>query len=82
MTQTSTFYFDAALRTFRHVTEAIVRRWRRATTESALNELDARTLRDIGIDRTEISSMAAEWHGATPASRVRAIRHSLEAVPF
>lgn len=54
-----------------------VRRWReRVATDAALSRLDARTLQDIGLDRSEASSMAAEWHGSAPATRVRAIRHS------
>jgi uncharacterized protein YjiS (DUF1127 family) len=71
---------QALIEHLRHITEAIVRRWQRAGTESALNELDARTLRDIGLDRSEISSLAAEAHGVVPATRIRAIRYSPQAM--
>lgn len=53
-----------------------IARWkqRRSMRETmrALAELDARTLRDIGLDRGEAASVAAEIAGLTDASRVRA----------
>lgn len=38
----------------------------------ALNGLDARTLRDLGLDRSELSSLAAELAGEAARQRVRA----------
>lgn len=40
-------------------------------TRLALMNLDAATLRDIGIVRTEIDSQAVEAHGAVAATRAR-----------
>lgn len=37
----------------------------------SLHELDSRTLADIGIDRSEISSIEHESRGSTPATRLR-----------
>jgi glyoxylase-like metal-dependent hydrolase (beta-lactamase superfamily II)/uncharacterized protein YjiS (DUF1127 family) len=61
-------------------TEAIgsaLARWRlarqRARTIEALRDLDARTLRDIGIDQSEIGSIAMELHGAAERTRRRAL---------
>ncbi len=42
----------------------------RLTDRSAgLRELDARTLADIGIDASEISSIEAEWRGDVELTR-------------
>jgi hypothetical protein len=38
---------------------------------AALRELDARTLADIGIDASEISSVEAEWLGDAEVTRRR-----------
>jgi uncharacterized protein YjiS (DUF1127 family) len=48
------------------------RRQARATY-LALRDLDARTLRDIGFDRSEILSVAAEFSGAADATRARVV---------
>jgi uncharacterized protein YjiS (DUF1127 family) len=42
-------------------------------TYRALRDLDARTLRDIGIDRSELRSIAAEVSGAIEVNRVHAV---------
>jgi uncharacterized protein YjiS (DUF1127 family) len=51
--------------------------WRRRqeawATYRALRELDARTLRDIGLDRSELRSMAAEVSGALEVTRMHAV---------
>ena len=53
----------------------IERRRRAGATYTALHELDARALRDIGLDRSEIPSVVAEIHAAVrPANRIRALR--------
>jgi len=41
-------------------------------TYDALRELDDRTLHDLGLDRSEITSIAAEVSAETESSRVRA----------
>jgi uncharacterized protein YjiS (DUF1127 family) len=46
----------------------------------ALNELDNRTLHDLGFDRSEITSVAAEVTGEAEYSRVRS-RLSLHGLP-
>ena len=54
----------AALTAWRH--------WRQLrATRLALAGLDAATLRDIGIVRTEIDSLAAEVHGGVAVTRAR-----------
>jgi uncharacterized protein YjiS (DUF1127 family) len=46
----------------------------RRLTEHALRHLDSRTLRDMGLTHSEISSMAAESAGEAEATRSRAWR--------
>ena len=49
-------------------------RWRdRRATELALRSLDARTLRDIGFDPSEVRSVEQELHGGAEASRTHAL---------
>ncbi|HQR20933.1 MAG TPA: DUF1127 domain-containing protein [Burkholderiaceae bacterium] len=52
--------------------------WRRArdahATYRALSRLDARTLRDVGLDRSELRSVAAELAGEADRSRIQALR--------
>jgi uncharacterized protein YjiS (DUF1127 family) len=43
-------------------------------TYRALSRLDARTLRDIGLDRSEIRSVAAETGGLTAVTRVQLLQ--------
>lgn len=53
----------------------IERRRRAGATYAALHELDARALRDIGLDRSEIPSVVAEIYAAVrPNTRIRALR--------
>jgi uncharacterized protein YjiS (DUF1127 family) len=44
--------------------------------DNALRQLDDRTLRDLGFDRSEITSIAAEVTGEARRTRVRALRTS------
>lgn len=52
--------------------------WSRArsarATYRALRELDTRTLHDLGLDRSEMRSMAAEIAGESDRTRVQALR--------
>jgi uncharacterized protein YjiS (DUF1127 family) len=43
-----------------------------AATRRSLGALDDRALRDLGVSRSEISSLAAELHGAIEPTRVHA----------
>jgi uncharacterized protein YjiS (DUF1127 family) len=43
----------------------------------ALRELDDRTLHDLGLDRSEITSIAAEVTGSAEATRALLMAHTL-----
>jgi len=63
----------------RRVGAAWAARQRRRLAHAAvrtLDDLDARTLRDLGLHRSELSSLAAELAGDARPQRVRVI-HSL-----
>jgi uncharacterized protein YjiS (DUF1127 family) len=47
--------------------------WQRWADATATEELDAQTLRDIGLTRSELPSYRAEVDGLVEATRVRAI---------
>lgn len=51
------------------------RRMCAADTYHALSGLDARTLRDLGLDHSELASLAAELAGDAEPTRVHARRH-------
>ena len=56
------------------------RRYRLArNTFNALRDLDARTLRDVGLHRSEFNSISAEINGKTDLTRMQAL-HSLRAL--
>lgn len=46
----------------------------RRRDRAALQELDARTLADIGLHPSELSSIDAEWRGSSPLTRLRIVR--------
>jgi uncharacterized protein YjiS (DUF1127 family) len=46
------------------------------TVSDALDQLEGRTLRDLGVDRREITSVAVELTGAAESTRVRALQTS------
>jgi len=58
----------------RSVAERYRRSRRAAAAREALRQLDDRTLRDLGIDRSEIASVAAEAAGATESSLSHEVR--------
>jgi uncharacterized protein YjiS (DUF1127 family) len=65
----------SAVRSVRAWVRLAYRRYQRRRQESALHDtlsqLDDRTLRDLGFDRSEIRSVAAEWAGEAEATRMR-----------
>ena len=70
-------------RGFRVAVRRFLARWRRqrqaARQRAELSAVDARTLRDLGFDRSEIGSVVAEISGGARRTRVlsqRARRHS------
>jgi len=67
----------SAVRAVRVVLRSAYSRYRDYRQQSALydtlSELDDRTLRDLGFDRSEIRSVAAEWAGEAEATRVRVL---------
>ena len=57
---------------------ALARRWqRRRATHFALRELDDHMLRDLGIHRSEITSVCAEIAGDAAATRMHTLRASI-----
>ena len=59
----------------REALSALRRRWRpRAADDAALRGLDAATLRDLGLSRSELESVACEAEGAVEPTRRRIAR--------
>ena len=60
---------------FEAVRAALRNRPRRTDTPRAepLHELDARTLRDIGVDASEVTSIEAEARGDADVTRLRIV---------
>jgi len=59
----------------REALTALRRRWRpRAADDAALRGLDAATLRDLGLSRSELESVACEAEGAVEPTRRRIAR--------
>lgn len=52
-------WWQAAARAVRSLLDAAARRRRARAAQEALHGLDARTLRDLGIDRSELASIVA-----------------------
>jgi uncharacterized protein YjiS (DUF1127 family) len=53
--------------------DAVADRWREHRRYGKLRDLDARSLSDIGIDASEIPSIAAESAGRSPLTRRRIV---------
>lgn len=70
-----------ALRTIADALQAAAAAWQRraraAESYHVLASLDTRTLRDLGFDRSELASVAAELAGEAAPTRVRTIRARL-----
>jgi uncharacterized protein YjiS (DUF1127 family) len=49
--------------------------WRYAVARREFNCLDERTLRDLGMSRSEFDSYWAETHGLAEQTRVRVMQH-------
>jgi uncharacterized protein YjiS (DUF1127 family) len=49
--------------------------WRHAVARREFNRLDASTLRDLGLTRSEFESYWAETHGQAEQTRVRVVRN-------
>ena len=69
---------EAILTGVHSLVRPVVAWWRRrqqaSATYLALQALDARALRDLGFDRSEISSVAAEIAGDAARTRARTVR--------
>ena len=59
---------------YRRIVEDALAQWRQQRAMQALRELDSRTLADIGIDASELSSIGAEAFGHGVITRRRVIR--------
>lgn len=59
---------------YRRVTEDLLTAWRCRRTLQTLRGLDARTLADIGVDASELSSVGAEAVGCAALTRLRIAR--------
>ena len=81
-TSVQTLHAPNALQRFVHVVVAALRStaaaWqrfrRRRAMQGELESLDDRMLRDIGMHRSEVSSLVSELIGAAPATRRAAMR--------
>jgi uncharacterized protein YjiS (DUF1127 family) len=81
-TSVQTLHAPTALQRFVHSVVAALRStaaaWqrirRRRAMQRELESLDDRMLRDIGVHRSEVSSLVAELIGTAPATRRAAMR--------
>lgn len=75
-----TQFLEAASQALTAVVRRAVADWKRRrqarATYDALNELDSRMLRDLGFDRSEIGSIAAEVAGGCELTRARLVQGS------
>ena len=77
--------FEATLRTAGAVARRGYARWARRrharATYLALSEIDERTLRDLGLHRSELMSVATEISGGAESTRARSAQSQHE-LPF
>ena len=59
---------------YRRLVQNTLDHWRQQRTLQALRELDSRTLADIGIDASELSSIDSEVRGLGDVTRRRIVR--------
>lgn len=59
---------------YRRVFDDAITHWRRQRTVQSLRELDSRTLADIGVDVSDLSSIGAEAFGHGVITRRRVVR--------
>jgi uncharacterized protein YjiS (DUF1127 family) len=59
---------------YRRLVEDLRRHWHLQRTLQTLRELDSRTLADIGVDASELSSIQAESFGHGVVTRRRIVR--------
>lgn len=64
-----------AVRRARAALRLVQRRWRQAAQSRQLQSLDAAALRDLGLDRSEISSAVAELQGRAAITRRIVVEH-------
>jgi uncharacterized protein YjiS (DUF1127 family) len=67
---------EISMTSLRSLAQTLSTQWQRfagARTDTSLLELDARTLADIGIDRSEFDSIAAEASGRVAVTRRRVV---------
>jgi uncharacterized protein YjiS (DUF1127 family) len=67
-------FVHAVVRALRGTAAAWQRSRRRRAMQRELESLDDRMLRDIGVHRSEVSSLVCELIGAAPATRRAAMR--------
>jgi uncharacterized protein YjiS (DUF1127 family) len=60
---------------FARLFDALTDAWRPRQRHTCFREVDLRTLADIGIDPSEISSIQAEAGGMAPLTRLRIVAH-------
>jgi uncharacterized protein YjiS (DUF1127 family) len=63
----------AALPCLRAAFAGVQRHWQQASTRRSLAGLDDAALRDLGMTRAEIGSVAAEAHEAVVCTRMRTV---------
>ena len=61
--------------TLRSVMRELAGAWRHAVARREFNRLDASTLRDLGMSRSEFDSYWAETHGEAEQTRQRVVRN-------